>query len=143
MLAAGKSFFGGHGAVAYRETRRPYVPKFNNDKNPFAPKAAAEKQAAVMVSVPVANQGCAPAARPARPARVAAWAGKLISFRAEEPVRPVRRAVQSELSLQTLTVVQNDYSESDIERVPAKSCTLPPEPARPAPRRWEILTNAS
>lgn len=131
MLAAGKSFFNGHGSMSYRESSRAYVPQFNSDKNPFTPRTGAEKKPAV--------QPAAPVARPPRPAKVTKWADKLNPFRPSEPVRTFSRAEQTELSLQTLKPMQNDLLETDIERVPAKSQTLPPAPVKATAGAWELV----
>src|SRR5258708_159581 len=102
LLGAGKSFFGGKGAVSYREDKRVYLPKFNAAKNPFAtkPKEAAVTEAKEVaepfVAAPVVASRLAaetqkmatlPAPKPvaARPTR-AGWADKLNPFRAPQPV---------------------------------------------------------
>ena len=136
MLAAGKSFFNGQGSLAYRESRRAYVPKFNNGRNPFTPRSAAEPKPTAPAAPP------APVARPTRALRVTKWTDKLNPFRAAEPVRTFRRAEQPELSLQMVKPVQNDLSEADIERVPAKSQTLTPAPVKSTATAWELV-NAS
>ncbi len=137
LLASGRSFFSGHGSIAYRKNRRAYVPQFKSDKNPFLPRAAVTQQPSVPSSAAPLTD-----ARSIGPARVAKWAEKLNPFRTPEPVRTVGRAVQPELSLQTLKPVQNDLVESDIERVPAKSQTLPPAPVKSTASAWELV-NAS
>ena len=137
-VAAGKVFFGGHGSFSYHVTKRVLVPKFNDgDKNPFAARAAAVEK--------TSPPGVAVARNPqkARPARMTSWAGKLNLFRAPAPVKSFRRAEQTELSLQLVKVLRNDLAESDIERVPAKSCTLPLPPIQSTVGAWEVMANAS
>lgn len=137
LLAMGRSFFKGHDAPTYRATRRGFVPQFNSGKNPFAPKTAAEKKPSVQPAA-----AAAPVKPVVKPMRVTKWADKLNPFRAPEPVRTFTRAEQPELSLQTIKPVQNDLSESDIERVPAKSQTLQPAPVKSTASAWELV-NAS
>jgi hypothetical protein len=147
LLAAGQSFFGGQGVVAYRENKHVYLPKFGSEKNPFAPKpkeAAAPvdvKQVSAPVAAPVAaapvvaktqNIFTPPASKPvvAKPAR-AGWADKLNPFRAPQPVAesPVA-AMQPEFSLDAVKVLHNDLSDADVEVVPVKSRSA--KPAAPA-----------
>ena len=140
LLGAGKSFFGGKGAISYREDKRVYLPKFNAAKNPFVskPKEAAEAELNP-VSAPVAivpavaakaadetqKMATLPAPKPvaARPTR-AGWADKLNPFRAPQPAPPAPVAtVQPELSLDAVKVLHNDLSDADVEVVPVKSRT--------------------
>jgi hypothetical protein len=132
LLAAGKSFLSGQGQIAYRESRRAFVPQFNTGKNPFTPRVAKASAPAQVAGVE----------RAARAARVPKWAGKLNPFRTLEPVRTFSRAEQPELSLQMVKPIRNDLSESDIERVPAKSRTLAPAPVKSTAGAWEPV-NAS
>ena len=63
-------------------------------------------------------------------------------FRAPEPVAPVAKAVQVELSLESVKVVHNDLADADIEVVPVKSQTIsaPEVPMLPPARQsWEFL----
>jgi hypothetical protein len=153
LLGAGKTFFGGGGSVAYRENKRIYLPKFNSEKNPFAPKpaetVAMPAPEAKKISVPVAAKTqkipvfAAPLTKVATPARAASWKDKLNPFRAPEPTRlaPVS-AVQVELSLEAVKVVHNDLADADIEIVPVKSRTVtqPDAPMlSPARASWEFL----
>ena len=146
LLGMGKSVLNGRGSSAYRETKRGFVPKFTSDKNPFAPKvvvesaAPAEPVATTPAIAPVAETKIAPRSRPMRMTK---WAVKLNPFREPEPMMQLRRAEQSELSLDTIKVLQNDLSEADIERVPAKSRTNRPTPVSSTAGAWEILANAS
>jgi hypothetical protein len=137
LLGAGKSFFGGKGAISYRENKYVYLPKFNAaGKNPFAVKP---KESAVTESTPLAEsmiseplvvanavaepvQIAAPKPVAARPARVG-WADKLNPFRASQPaaVPPPVATVQPELSLDAVKVLHNDLSDADVEVVPVKS----------------------
>lgn len=140
LLGAGKSFFGGGGVKAYRENKRVYLPKFNAEKNPFAPKAA---EPAAVAPSPEAKKVSAPAPAPAavslaktqkmaapsvlRPVRAASWKDKLNPFRASEPVAPpMFNAVQVELSLEAVKPIANDLADADIEVVPVKSRTVTP-----------------
>lgn len=153
LLGAGKTFFGGGGSVAYRENKRIYLPKFNAEKNPFAPKVvepvAAPVPEAKKVSVPVAAKTqkipvfASPLTKAVTPARAASWKDKLNPFRAPEPTRlaPVS-AVQVELSLEAVKVVHNDLADADIEVVPVKSrpvTQLDAPMLSPARASWEFL----
>lgn len=153
LLGAGKSFFGGGSNVAYRENKRIYLPKFNAEKNPFAPKPAA----AVPAATPVVKKVSTPAAvktqkipvfaaqppKPAMPTRAVSWKDKLNPFRAPQPaVSPMTSAVQVELSLESVKVVHNDLADADIEVVPVKSRTAvtPEAPMLPPARAsWDFL----
>jgi hypothetical protein len=153
LLGAGKSFFGGGGNVAYRENKRIYLPKFNAEKNPFAPKPADVAPVAApeakKVSTPVAAKTqkipvfAAQQPKPAMPTRVVSWKDKLNPFRSPEPVAPpMANAVQVELSLESVKVVHNDLADADIEVVPVKSRTIsqPEAPMLPPARQsWEFL----
>jgi len=158
LLGAGKSFFGGGGNIAYREDKKFHLPKFNADKNPFAPKSAdavpatapeVEKISALVAAktqkIPVFTaQSLKPAATArAVPSRSASWKEKLNPFRAPEPARPApQSAVQAELSLESVKVVHNDLADADIEVVPVKSQTIsqPEAPMLPPARQsWEFL----
>jgi hypothetical protein len=151
LLGAGKTFFGGNGNVAYRENKRIYLPKFNAEKNPFAPKPAEPAPA----TVPEVKQVSPPAFAkpqkipvfaappPAVLARAASWKDRLNPFRTPAPARPaVPCAVQVELSLEAVKVVHNDLADADIEVVPVKSRTVasPEAPMLPPARSaWEFL----
>lgn len=148
LLGAGKTFFGGGGSVAYREDKRVYLPKFNAEKNPFAPKPVDSVPArladAEKISAPVAARTQKiPVLAASGPTRAASWADKLNPFRAPEPVRSAQQnAVQVELSLDAVKVVHNDLADADIEIVPVKSRTAaaPDAPMLPPARAaWEFL----
>jgi hypothetical protein len=150
LLGAGKSFFGGGGKVAYREDKKFHLPKFNADKNPFAPKAANGAGELNKVSLPAAAKtqqipvvATARAAKAAEPVRAASWKDKLNPFRAPEPTRLApQNATQVELSLESVKVVHNDLADADIEVVPVKSQTIsqPEAPMLPPARQsWEFL----
>ncbi len=149
LLGAGKSFFGGGGNIAYREDKKFHLPKFNADKNPFAPKAASGADSLNKVSLPAAAKtqripvvATARAAKVAEPVRAASWTDKLNPFRAPTPVAPAASAVQVELSLESVKVVHNDLADADIEVVPVKSQTIsqPEAPMLPPARQsWEFL----
>lgn len=122
LLGAGKSFFGGRGTVSYRENKRVYLPKFNGEKNPFLPKAAEPAPASVPPPPAVKRAGIRVV--PAKPSPFAGWSERLNPFRAPAPVTvPVRKAVQTELSLDAVKVIHNDLADDDIEVVPARSRT--------------------
>lgn len=153
LLGAGKSFFGGGSNVAYRENKRIYLPKFNAEKNPFAPKPADAASAVApevkKVSTPVAAKTqkipgfAAQPPKPAGPTRATSWKDKLNPFRAPAPAAPsVTNAVQVELSLESVKVVHNDLADADIEVVPVKSRTAvtPEAPLLPPARAsWDFL----
>lgn len=148
LLGAGKSFFGGHDEVAYRENKRVYLPKFNDaESNPFAPKmkdatstevkpvsALAEATSAPVVAAKTAAEMQAAALQtPIKPvmpklARTG-WADKFNPFRAPQVAAalPQVATVQPELSLDAVKVLHNDLSDADVEVVPVKS-----RPAAPA-----------
>jgi hypothetical protein len=138
LLGAGKSFFGGGGNVAYREDKKFNLPKFNADKNPFAPKptqtapVAAPETKKVFTPPPAAGS-----------VRATSWKDKLNPFRAPEPTRLApANAVQVELSLEAVKVVHNDLADADIEIVPVKSRTASPAEAPvlpPTRSAWEFL----
>ena len=152
LLGAGKSFFGGGGNIAYREDKKFNLPKFNADRNPFAPKSADATPAAApevkKVFAPVLAKTqripvfAAQPPKPAGPTRAASWKDKLNPFRAPSPVAPPANAVQVELSLESVKVVHNDLADADIEIVPVKSRTMarlevPMLP--PARQAWEFM----
>ena len=136
--------------MAYRTDKSFYLPKFNVEKNPFAPKPAessparmpeAKKVSAALLAktqkIPVF------AAQPAMPTRATSWKEKLNPFRAPQPTRLASTsAVQVELSLEAVKVVHNDLADADIEVVPVKSRTVAsPEAPMLSPARssWEFL----
>jgi hypothetical protein len=151
LLGAGKSFFGGGGAVKYRADKHVYLPKFNAEKNPFTPQAAeakselAKTQKLPEISAKTQKIAVPPVAfKPAPgPTRAVSWKDKLNPFRAPEPAAPsMVGAVQSELSLDAVKVIRNDLADADIEVVPVKSQTVsaPETPVLPPPRHsWEFL----
>lgn len=149
LLGAGKSFFGGGGAVKYREDKRIYLPKFNGEANPFAPKEGESKpDPAKTQKIPeiAAKTQRIPAVPTARPTRVTTWKDKLNPFRAPEPIAPpMVGAIQTELSLDSVKVIRNDLTDADIEVVPVKSQTISAleTPVLPVDRgerhSWEIM----
>jgi hypothetical protein len=163
LLCMGKCFFGSGETEAYRLNRRAWLPKFNEGKNPFAPKptvgapeapkenvvarAAAPgpkapppyafKPTARAMAKPALKPAAQPIARPARPG----WTTRLNPFRAPEPVA-VEPVVQSELSLNAVKVMHNDLADADVEIVPVKSHaeTVVSAPVLPPARRaWEYM----
>jgi len=155
LLGAGKSFLSGRGTVAYRENKGVYLPKFNSEKNPFAPKPAEPAQDATPdatppklkstpTPAPVVAKAWKPALKPAPgPARAIGWTSKLNPFRSPGPAAPpMPGAVQAELSLDAVKVVHNDLMDADIEIVPVKSrtVTVAETPVLPPARQpWEFL----
>jgi hypothetical protein len=150
LLGAGKSFFGGHGLVKYREDKRVYLPKFNGESNPFAPRQSesladpAKTQKIPEVSTKTQKIPVLSAAP--RPARATSWKEKFNPFRAAEPANPpMVGAVQAELSLDAVRVIRNDLTDADIEVVPVKSQTvsMPETPSLPVDRSnrhaWEVM----
>ncbi len=122
LLGAGKTFFGAYGMPAYRKNKHVYLPKFNAPKNPFNPKSEEGTSGASQ-----AEQKQFASSPGARPARATNWTTKLNPFRAPAAQRPEGAlAVQPELSLGDVKVVQNDLSDADIEIVPMKSHTVSP-----------------
>ncbi len=153
LLGAGKTFFGGGGKVAYRTDKSFYLPKFNAEKNPFAPKPVESSpapapevkkvSAALLAKTQKIPVFAAQQPKPAMPARSTSWTDKLNPFRAPQPARLApQSATQVELSLEAVKVVHNDLADADIEVVPVKSRTAAtPEPAMLPPARssWEFL----
>jgi hypothetical protein len=165
LLGLGSSFFGGGEMAAYRLNKRGCLPKFNEGKNPFAPKdagAAPEepkpKAAALAVAPgpkapppyafkplaqavkyrPAVPEASAPVAKAARPG----WTTRLNPFRAPEPVAAQPpSAVQVELSLHAVKVMHNDLADADVEIVPVKARAEAPPAAvlPPARQAWEYL----
>jgi hypothetical protein len=127
LLISGRSFIRSCGGVAYREDRRVYLPKFESPKNPFA-RPGTVPAAPETPRVPATSPSAAPVP-PTRPAAPAKWVARLnpVAMFCNPPaatVRPVK-AVQTELSLDTVKVVQNDLSDADVEVVPTKSRRAP------------------
>ena len=153
LLGAGKSFFGGGGKVAYRTDKSFYLPKFNAEKNPFAPKPvesapapapeAKKVSAALLAKTQKIPVFAAQQPKPVVPTRATSWTDKLNPFRAPEPTRLApQTGVQVELSLEAVKVVHNDLADADIEIVPVKSRTLATSEApmlSPARSSWEFL----
>lgn len=152
MLAAGKSFISGGASAAYRENKRVYLPKFNTDKNPFAPKTLEQKAAVPAPMPPSAKQVSRPVVVTAQklpalaptPLRATNWANKLNPFRAAPAVAatPMPMGQPELLSLNDVKVIHNDLTDADVEVVPAKSrnATLPEVPMLPPAREpWEFM----
>jgi hypothetical protein len=169
LLIAGNSFFGGGRKAEYRLDKHVSLPKFNEGRNPFAPKGAepaepakAEQTAAAPVAAvqkapppyafkpkPLKRGGrllspspvpATAVAQAAKPARTG-WSLRLNPFRAREVSVPSASAVQSELTLNAVKVVHNDLADADVEVVPVKSHTEVVEtPVLPPARRaWEYV----
>jgi hypothetical protein len=161
LLGAGSSFFGGGKTVAYRLSRGGSLPKFNEGKNPFAPKLAeaataspqepgaapatapAPKAPAVSAFKPAAEPVSPPAAPPEPKVARTGWTMRLNPFRAPAPApAPAPSAIQTELSLDAVKVLHNDLADADVEVVPVKARAeappMPP-PLPPARQAWEYL----
>src|SRR5579872_1436609 len=95
----------------------------------------------VMVELPTARPVTAVPAK--KPALLAEWAKKLnplLYLPARLPkmrttkTRPVKTAVQAELSLERVRVVRNDLSDTDLEVIPARPAEVPPNEVMPKPK---------
>jgi hypothetical protein len=163
LLGVGKSFFGADPMAAYRLNKRACLPKFNEGRNPFAPKTAAAAANAPAVSVSpkaevtvptpvnaqpkkipayanppkIAQAAPPPVVKPARPG----WTTRLNPFRAPEAdLAQPPRVVQPEFTLDTVKVVHNDLADADVEIVPVKAhAEVPPAILPPARQAWEYL----
>jgi len=166
LLGLGSSFFGGRPTASYRLRKGGYLPKFNDGRNPFSPKAAEAPPEAAKeppATPPVATgpqsparqasksalsggwpraswmAGGLPAAKPARQG----WTARLNPFRAPEPVRLQPPAVvQEELSLDAVKVVHNDLADAEVEVVPVKghgNGPVAPPVLPPARQAWEYF----
>ena len=148
LLASGKSFVNGHGAVAYREVKQVYLPKFVSPKNPFTTPTKAPLENAVApvkkeIAVVLAKTQKLPPL-PAPKFATPSWTSKLnpVSFwRAPQPISSAPPVVQSELSLDSVKVVHNDLCDVDVEIVPIKSRASSQAKAdlHPAKKTWEVL----
>jgi hypothetical protein len=153
LMAAGKSLVSGRGAMAYRESKQAYLPKFGSPKNPFVTpaqnepsKAPLENPVAPMerVSTPTWAKTQKMPAISSTPKSLATWTTKLNPLTmlrgSQEEKTFSRPIVQSELSLDSVKVVHNDLTDADVEIIPMKSrpqkivADLPP-----AKKSWEIL----
>jgi len=152
-MAAGKSLVSGRGAMAYRESKQAYLPKFGSPKNPFvtpaqneSPKAPLENPVAPMekVSTPSWVKTQKIPAISSAPKSLATWTTKLNPMTmlrgSQEEKTFSKPVVQTELSLDSVKVVHNDLTDADVEIIPMKSrpqkivADLPP-----AKKSWEIL----
>jgi hypothetical protein len=152
LMAAGKSLVSGRGAMAYRESKQAYLPKFGSPKNPFvtpaqaeSPKAPLENPVAPMekVSTPSWAKTQKIPAISGTPKSLATWTTKLnpmTMLRGSQEEKTFSPVVQTELSLDSVKVVHNDLTDADVEIIPMKSrpqkivADLPP-----AKKSWEIL----
>lgn len=168
LLSVGKSIFGNREAAAYRLNRRMCLPKFNDGKNPFVPKAAEPQVEKAVGAVVAPATGAAQKSPPpyafkpkpvrtgrrlmtaAAPGLAAAksaksgWTARLNPFRTPEPEPEAERpeAVQPELSLNAIKVMHNDLADADVEMVPMKShaeAVVSAPVLPPARRAWEYL----
>ncbi len=152
-MAAGKSLVSGRGAMAYRESKQAYLPKFGSPKNPFMTPAQNEPAKAPLENpvAPMEKVSTPPWAKTQKmptisstPKSLATWTTKLNPMTmlrgSQEEKTFSRPIVQSELSLDSVKVVHNDLTDADVEIIPMKSrpqkivADLPP-----AKKSWEIL----
>jgi hypothetical protein len=143
LLIAGKSVINSGRAAAYHENRRVYVPKFASPQKTFAravppPRAPVEKapfQSAPIKSItpipassPKSVSPFAPAksaVAPPSPSNPMSWAARLnpvAMFRgASAPSGRSVKAEQTELSLDTVKVIQNDLNDAEVDVAPIES----------------------
>ena len=153
-MAAGKSLVSGRGAMAYRESKQAYLPKFGSPKNPFvtpaqneSPKAPVENPVAPMgeVSSPSWAKTQKMPTISSSPKSLATWTTKLnpmTMLRGSQEEKTFSPVVQAELSLDSVKVVHNDLTDADVEIVPIKSRSAREFDApdlQPAKKSWEIL----
>jgi hypothetical protein len=143
LLAAGKSIISGRVSDRYRKNKKVYLPKFAAAKNPFVPantptpelprvvKSEPDMVAAKTRPLPTmrseAPEQPAPAGWVKKISAISIWRGWQAEVKAQQPT------VQAELSLESVKVVHNDLSDTDVEVVPIKSRPLP-SPAAATPR---------
>jgi hypothetical protein len=155
LMAAGKSLVSGRGAMAYRESKQAYLPKFISPKNPFtipaqaeSPKPPLETPAVPMekVSTPAWAKTQKMPTISSSPKSLATWTTKLnpmTILRGPQEERTFSRPiVQAELSLDSVKVVHNDLTDAEVEIVPIKSRSareLDVPELQPAKKSWEIL----
>lgn len=168
LLAAGKSLVGlRNGGTPYRADKNVRLPKFGSAKNPFASSEATVTQAAAEASPAKAVIATARAERsapemkaPRKAIGVGAitWLGSLgkklnpVPRLRRGPARsaapaPVQVPTQGELSLDRVTVMRNDLSDTDYEvvrPVVAKSVSpvvaMTAEKLEPVGAAWNRLT---
>jgi hypothetical protein len=141
LLATGRSIINGRRGLAYKENPHVYLPKFEPVKNPFvragtttapAPADARKPQVETARALPRATPWLTPAKAPAPTLPTANWAAKLnpiAMFRGNSGAAAHSpAAVQTELSLETVKVIENDLRGEEVEVVPLKS-----RPARKPP----------
>ena len=156
LLAAGKSIISGRVSDRYRKNKKVYLPKFAAAKNPFVPVAGtpAPELPRVVKAEPAlvaAKTRPLPTLRPEKPEKplstgwvkkisaVAIWRGWQAEVKAQQPT------VQAELSLESIKVIHNDLSDTDVEVVPIKSrpvaAPAAPQVSREFPQEeksWEL-----
>lgn len=168
LLAAGRSLIGAQDTSSrYRLDKRARLPKFVSPKNPFASGTTSSLvtpptpiQAIMSPTEPV-SRACEPAANsmpvipPATSSlrravrRLQEWcveanplprlAGPARSA-FTQPARPPMAAIQGELSLDTVKVVRNDLSDTDLEIVPVKPARHAESVPLPQENAWSRLT---
>ncbi len=177
LLTAGKSLVGlKESENRYRVTNQRLLPKFESKKNPFGPGVTSPSECAVapepgpqpeapVAAVPSTSEAPDGQSRPAPLAksdglwtRTARWsASRLRSLhllRRAIPVQAIarrqqqKRLFQAELSLESVKVVRNDLSDTDVEIVTCKKPAAPNEKAagaedKDAPNQaWNKLTGS-
>ena len=151
LLSAGKSWVGmSDNAGRYQVTRQRLLPKFGRGANPFqpgapsvesepAPAAAASEPVNALKTTQVIPELAAQPVRPALAAPAVSWWKRLAGVFRYRPGRPAaaavrlpRKAVQAELTLESVKVVRNDLSDADLDVVPAKVKAPAPVAVAPA-----------
>ena len=174
LLTAGKSLIGVQNAAGrYRMTDPKAMPKFGEGRNPFQVKTRkgqksedrsqtsdvsgsitekvenAVEPVAVRIPQPASVSPVAGKASPTR-----GWISKLGSLKSmlrrdvRRSSRPAKelRPVQGELSLESVKVVRNDLSESDLEVVPLRSgavTRIDPHPKKASFQAGLVLSEAN
>jgi hypothetical protein len=137
LLTSGKSLVGVRDTeTRYRLTTQRLLPQFGSAKNPFSSGGTAEQAPAAAVYQPTEPCEVANRASIRNPARelwrrsaalLGGWKAKLSGLGARPPRKAAKSAipqfpkpaVQGELSLDRIRVVRNDFSDGDVEIVPA------------------------
>jgi hypothetical protein len=153
LLSAGKSWVGmSDNAGRYQVTRQRLLPKFGRGANPFqpgapavesepapAPAAAASEPVKALKTTQVIPELAAQPVRPALAAPAVSWWKRLAGVFRFRPGRPAaaavrlpRKAVQAELTLESVKVVRNDLSDADLDVVPANVKAPAPVAVAPA-----------
>ena len=153
LLAAGKSIIGSRVNDRYRKNKKVYLPKFAAAKNPFTPASAPTAELPRVVkaepALVAAKTRPLPTLRPETPEKPAAtgWVRKISAVSIwrgwQAEVKGQQPTVQAELSLESIKVVHNDLSDTDVEVVPIKSRPLAPRAPMPQPANEFLLEEKS